>query len=206
MGLRGLLGSVWKQNLQWGQRLSPWLAGVTTNWLHISRTQSCKGWLSRSGLLEKSGLLAAPRKDESSRLWFSLCSWDRSSWAPVQQSAMEHLAFSGYLEALFHCSRNVPTKQTVTNCLNALNSQAQAYHIFVSHTTPCWSAGSLFRSTLHGWLLPQHLLFCPTCSWHIRPSSTSELPCSFQLLFCIPCALEGNNPTLPQSLACEQQW
>lgn len=91
-----------------------------------------------------------------------------------------------------------------TTCtLQILRLLVEAYCISESHFTPCWSIESLFLSKLHSLLLPQHLFQAHRALSCFR--TTLQSPYNYQQIFLTLCVSEGNNPTLPQRLACKQQ-
>lgn len=163
MGIQSLLGSVWEQDLHWGQGLSLQLGGVM---------MSCKqGTVPETGLavttstIRKTRLLSVPRKDGCSRLWLPLFLGHKlpNSFASRVQTAFGFLwvTWKLFIAATDSC----PLHGQWTNYSNASNSEAPS--------------GSLlhFCKPLH--CLLKHSLFptiCPAycshsiCPRHIRPS------------------------------------
>lgn len=197
-GLQSLLGCVWKQNLHWGQGLSPQLASAMASCKQDTVPET--GLAVTPSTTRKTRLLSVPRKNECSRLWLPLLpgqKFPNSSASRVQTA----IGFPWVTWKLFTAATDSRSLYGQwTNYSNAPNSEALS--------------GSLlhFCKLLHPLL--KYSLFLTICSAYCSHSICSRHIRPSQLLYNYPAATlklqqvflthhvpEGNNPTLIQSLA-----
>lgn len=172
--------------LQWGQRLSPQLVGVMTNSHHVSRTKSqrlsCPELLENQDFFQCQGRMRAQGSDFPSAPGTEV---PKLAVAECRQ-LLVFLGVPGSSPLLQQISALSMDSGQTTCMLQILRLLVEAYCIFASHFTPCWSTEFVSEqaaqpvtptASVPGTLCPQLLQNYPT----VTLQSPTDLPHSLCL-------------------------